>query len=304
MRYGIIGVGGVGGYYGGKLAHAGNDVHFLFHSDYDYVVANGLKVDSCDGSFRLPKVNAYNQATDMPKCDVVLVALKTVNEQLLKELLPPVVTTGTLVVLIQNGIGVESDVQTWLPGIQLAAGLAFICSAKAGPGHVNHQCYGSINIGNYSCSDESKINELLNDLHAAGIEAAAVEYSEARWKKAVWNMPFNGLTVALNTQTDKLRANPATEQLVRDMMMEVVEASRALGVENVDEAFVEKMMSMTRVMTPYSPSMKLDYENRRPMEINYIYSRPLAIAREFGAPMLRLEMLEAQLRFIESQQKN
>lgn len=303
MRYGIIGVGGVGGYYGGKLAHAGNDVHFLFHSDYDYVVANGLRVDSCDGSFVLPHVNAYRQATDIPKCDVVLVALKTVNEQLLKELLPPAVGTGTLVVLIQNGIGVESDVQAWLPGVQLAAGLAFICSAKAGPGHVNHQCYGSINIGNYSCREESKINELLNDLHAAGIEAAAVEYSEARWKKAVWNMPFNGLTVALNTQTDKLLANPATEHLVRDMMMEVVEASRALGVENVDEAFVEKMLSMTRVMTPYSPSMKLDYENRRPMEIDYIYSRPLAIARQFGAPMPKLEMLEAQLRFLEAQRK-
>ena len=169
MRYGIIGVGGVGGYYGGKLAHAGNDVHFLFHSDYDYVTANGLRVDSCDGSFVLPHVNAYRQAADMPKCDIVLVALKTVNEQLLKELLPPVVGIDTLVVLIQNGIGVESDVQAWLPGVQLAAGLAFICSAKAGPGHVNHQCYGSINIGNYSCSDESKITELLNDLHAAGI---------------------------------------------------------------------------------------------------------------------------------------
>ena len=303
MRYGIIGVGGVGGYYGGKLAHAGNDVHFLFHSDYEHVVANGLRVDSCDGSFVLPHVNAYRQAADMPKCDVVLVALKTVNEQLLKDLLPPVVGTDTLVVLIQNGIGVESDVQAWLPGVQLAAGLAFICSAKAGPGHVNHQCYGSINIGNYSCRDDNRINELINDLHAAGIEAAAVEYSEARWKKAVWNMPFNGLTVALNTQTDKLLAEPATEQLVRDMMMEVVEASRALGVENVDEPFVEKMMSMTRVMTPYSPSMKLDYENRRPMEIGYIYSRPLAIARQFGAPMPKLEMLEAQLRFIESQSK-
>ncbi len=303
MRYGIIGVGGVGGYYGGKLAHAGNDVHFLFHSDYEHVVANGLRVDSCDGSFVLPHVNAYRQAADMPKCDVVLVALKTVNEQLLKDLLPPVVGTDTLVVLIQNGIGVESDVQAWLPGVQLAAGLAFICSAKAGPGHVNHQCYGSINIGNYSCRDESRINALLNDLHAAGIETAAVEYSEARWKKAVWNMPFNGLTVALNTQTDKLLANQATEALVRDMMMEVVEASHALGVENVDEPFVEKMLSMTRVMTPYSPSMKLDYENRRPMEIGYIYSRPLAIARQFGAPMPKLEMLEAQLRFIESQSK-
>jgi 2-dehydropantoate 2-reductase len=303
MRYGIIGVGGVGGYYGGKLAHAGNDVHFLFHSDYEHVVANGLRVDSCDGSFVLPHVNAYRQAADMPKCDVVLVALKTVNEQLLKDLLPPVVGTDTLVVLIQNGIGVESDVQAWLPGVQLAAGLAFICSAKAGPGHVNHQCYGSINIGNYSCRDDKRINELINDLHVAGIEATAVEYSEARWKKAVWNMPFNGLTVALNTKTDKLLAEPATEQLVRDMMMEVVEASHALGVENVDEPFVEKMLSMTRVMTPYSPSMKLDYENRRPMEIGYIYSRPLAIARQFGAPMPKLEMLEAQLRFIESQSK-
>ena len=113
-------------------------------------------------------------------------------------------------------------------------------------------------------------------------------------------MPFNGLTVALNTQTDKLLANPATEALVRDMMMEVVGAARALGVNNVDEAFVEKMIAMTKVMTPYSPSMKLDYDFHRPMEIHYIYSRPIQIAADAGFRMPKLQMLEQQLVFLEN----
>lgn len=298
MKYGIIGVGGVGGYYGGNLARIGRDVHLLFHSDYDYVTEHGLRVDSCDGDFHLPHVNAYVNATDMPRCDIVLVALKTVNEQFLKDLLPPLLKDDTLVVLIQNGVGVEQDVQQWFPNVSLAAGLAFICSAKAGPGHIHHQCYGSINIGNYSCTESDKIDTLLNDFHDAGIDASAVEYHEARWKKAVWNMPFNGLTVVLDTQTDQLLANPVTEQLVRDMMMEVVGAARALGVEHVDEPFVEKMIEMTCVMTPYSPSMKLDFDFHRPMEIHYIYSRPVAIAREAGFHMAKLEMLEQQLRFL------
>ena len=298
MKYGIIGVGGVGGYYGGNLAKIGKDVHFLFHSDFDHVSQHGLRVDSCDGDFLLPHVNAYSKSTDMPQCDIILVALKTVNEHLLRDLLPPLLKPDTLVVLIQNGVGVEADVQSWFPNLSLAAGLAFICSAKAGPGCVNHQCYGSINIGNYSCKDQQRIDLLLDDLHLAGIETASVEYHEARWKKAVWNMPFNGLTVVLNAQTDQLLANPATEQLVRDLMMEVVGASRALGIEHVDEAFVEKMMAMTKVMTPYSPSMKVDFDFHRPMEIEYIYSKPIAIAKEAGFHMAKLEMLEQELQFL------
>lgn len=59
MRYGIIGTGAVGGYYGGMLARKGHEVHFLLNSDYDFVAANGLQVDSCNGSFRLPHVNAW-----------------------------------------------------------------------------------------------------------------------------------------------------------------------------------------------------------------------------------------------------
>ena len=300
MRYGIIGVGAIGGYYGSKLAHNGQEVHFLSHSDYQFVKENGMQVDSCDGSFHLDQVNVYQHPEDMPKCDVVVVGLKTINNHLLPQLLPPLLHEHTAVVLIQNGVGVEADVQQMFPNVQLIAGLAFICSAKTEPGRVNHQCYGSINLANYSCKDESLFENILKDFTDAAIPAASVPYDEARWKKAVWNMPFNGMTVALNTRTDLLLKNPATRQLIRDLMMEVVEASRALGISGVDEAFVEKMIQMTDEMTPYSPSMKLDYDFHRPMEIHYLYTRPIEIARAAGYRMAKLEMLEAELRFLEA----
>ena len=293
-------MGAIGGFYGAKLAHAGKEVHFLSHSDYQYVKERGLQVDSCDGSFHLPQINAYGAASDMPKCDVVLIGLKTVNNHLLPELLPPLLKEDTLVVLIQNGIGVEEDVQKMFPEVQLAAGLAFICSAKTEPGRVNHQCYGYINIGNYSCKQQEKIDEAVDDFRKAGVDANEVEYLEARWKKAVWNMPFNGMTVALNTQTDILLQHPSTLQLIKDQMMEVIEAAQACGVKNIDESFAEKMIYNTVHMTPYSPSMKLDFDFKRPMEINYIYTRPIEKAREAGYQMRKLEMLEQELRFLES----
>ncbi|UPS43634.1 putative 2-dehydropantoate 2-reductase [Prevotella sp. E15-22] len=305
MRYGIIGTGAIGGYYGAKLAHAGQEVHFLLHSDYEYVKQHGLQVDSCDGSFHLDDVNVYRQTKDMPACDVVLVGLKSVNNDKLPALLPPLLhdkaaKAKTLVVLIQNGIGVEEDVQKMFPEVQLAAGLAFICSAKTKPGLVSHQCYGSINLANYSCRDEALMQAVVDEFREAGIETGLVEYHEARWKKAVWNMPFNGMTVALHTQTDLLLKNASTRQLIREQMMEVVGAAQHLGVKNVDEAFVDKMIETTDAMTPYSPSMRLDYDFHRPMEIYYLYTRPLEMAREAGYRMPKLEMLEAELRFLET----
>ena len=297
MRYAIIGTGAIGGYYGAKLVRAGRDVHFLLHSDYEYVRQHGLRIESCDGDFSLPHVNAYRRAADMPACDVVIVGMKNVNNHMLPDLVRPVLKPGGIVLLIQNGIGVEADMQKALPEAQLAAGLAFICSAKAGPGLIRHQCYGSINIGNYSCRDRELFDRLLADLQDASIKAAEVDYATARWRKAVWNMPFNGMTVALDTRTDLLLKNPATRHIIREQMMEVVGAAQALGVRGLDEKFVDKMIADTQTMTPYSPSMKLDYDNGRPMEIYYLYTRPIEEARKAGFDMPRLAMLEAELRF-------
>lgn len=299
MRYGIIGTGAIGGFYGARLAKAGQEVHFMLHNDYDHVLRHGLEVRSWQGDFRLEHPNVYRDTHEMPPCDVVLVGLKTTNNRLLPDLLPPLLHDKTLVVLIQNGIGVEADVQQMFPNVSLAAGLAFICSSKSEPGVVRHQHYGSINIGNYSCRDTSLIDKLLAELREAGIEVNLVDYETARWRKAVWNMPFNGMTVALGCQTLDLMQHPSSRRLIWEQMMEVVHAAQAMGVPGLDEAFAEKMMQMTDDMVPYSPSMRLDWDFHRPMEIEYLYTRPLQLAREAGCPMPRLEMLEAELRFMQ-----
>ena len=298
MKYAIIGTGAIGGFYGARLDKAGLEVHFLLHTDYQYVVDHGLTIDSCDGNFTLPSPKVYDSTSKMPQCDVVIVALKTTQNHLLPSLLPPLLKPDTIILLIQNGIGVEADVQQLFPSQPIAAGMAFICSAKAGPGHINHQFYGNINIGNYSCHNPQRYNQMLADFRAAGIGAADVEYLEARWKKAVWNMPFNGMTVALNTTTNRLLSCESTHRLIYDQMLEVIGAAQALGVKNLDTRFADKMIANTIKMPPYSPSMKLDFDFHRPMEINYLYTRPIAEARAAGFAMPKLEMLEAELQFI------
>ena len=304
FSYSVIGTGAIGGFYGGRLSHSGRDVRFLLHSDYEHVRNCGLRVDSCDGDFVLEHVETYASTADMPASDVILVCLKSVNNHLLPGLLRPLLEKAEMsgimptVVLIQNGIGLEEDLHKCFPSLHIVAGLAFICSAKVGPGHVSHQCYGSINLGNYSCPDNI-FQCLLSDLQSAGIQAAEVEYLEARWKKAVWNMPFNGMTVALNTTTDRLLLNPSTRRLIYEQMMEVIGAANAVGVTTLTSAFADKMMQMTDEMVPYSPSMKLDFDHHRPMEIDYLYTRPIAEACKAGFSMPKLSMLEAELRFLE-----
>lgn len=294
MIYSVIGTGAVGGYYGGCLAKAGKEVHFLFHSDYQYVREHGLQINSCNGDFHIDRVNAYRDTAQMPKSDVVIVALKSVNQPLLYKVLPPLLHSDTLVLLIQNGIGLEPDLVKEFPGVSAAAGLAFICSSKTSPGVVDHQCYGSINIGNFNCPNSRTVSRLIEDFRESGVDAQQVEYHEARWRKAVWNMPFNGMSVAENANTQEILER--CEPLIYAQMKEVIDAANALGVKNLDYAFADKMIAMTKTMVPYYPSMKLDYNFRRPMEIYYLYTRPIEEARKAGFEMKLSAEIESKLR--------
>lgn len=300
MRYGVIGTGAIGGYYGAKLARSGQDVHFLFHSDYDYVREHGLQVNSGDGGFHLDHVNAYQDVRQMPKCDVVIVALKTVHEQMLRDMLPPLLADDTVVLLIQNGMGMEQDVEQMVPGVKLAAGLAFICCSKTHPGVIDHLDLSGLNVGNYNAPQET-IDRMIAEMVSADIDARNVDYLEARWRKLLWNMPFNGLSVALHTDTDALVRNAATRRLLRTMTQEVIEAAHAVGVKGLTDRDADAMIEMTTKMRPYKPSMRLDWDYHRPMEVYYLYTRPIEEARRAGQDMPLHRMLEAELKFMEEE---
>lgn len=304
LRYGVIGTGALGGFYGGKLARAGREVHFLFRSDFEYVRQSGLQVDSIDGDFHLSQVHAYKSAKDMPACDVVLVCLKTTANHRLPEMVRTLLHKATVVVLLQNGLGLEEDLAVQLPETEIAGGLAFICADKIGPGHIRHLDFGKLNLGSYNLKNPEVLNQVVADFRDAGVSTDLVaDLNYARWQKLVWNIPFNGMTVVLNTTTDQLMSFEPTRGLAKEMMLEVIRAANRCGAP-LKEELAQQMIEMTTQMTPYAPSMKLDYDLGRPMEIEYIYSRPVETARDAGFEMHRVAMLEKQLRFIQEQMKS
>lgn len=305
LRYAVVGTGALGGFYGGMLAKAGNEVHFLVHSDYEWIKLHGLRVDSVNGDFVLPEALVYKNTAEMPVCDVVLVCLKTTSNHLLKTLLPPLLHPKTTVILLQNGLGNEALLSEQLtevgfPDCQLAGGLGFICSSKVGPGHIAHMDYGKLTLGSHTGENREVLMCVCEALIASGVPA---ELSDnlllSRWKKLVWNIPYNGLCVVMNATTAELMQNPATYDLIRALMLEVVGAATSCH-SNINDGFVKAMLESTLQMKPYAPSMKLDFNYKREMEIEAIYSRPLKAAAEAGFDMPKTRMLEQQLRFIQA----
>lgn len=298
MNYAIIGAGAIGAFYGAKLAKSGREVHFLFHSDYQEVKENGLNVKSVDGDFHLPKINAYDNVEKMPKCDIILVCLKTTANALLEKLLPPILKENSCVILIQNGLGIEKSVAEKFPNITVGGGLAFICSHKIGAGKVHHLDYGKITIGGL-CGEKEVLQQICADFQNAGVEGEfAPDLNLARWKKLVWNVPFNGMSVVLKATTEEMMKNPSTRALIRDLMLEVRRGAAACGAE-IPEKFIDEMMIYTDNMRPYLPSMRLDFDFKREMEIGAIYRNTISAAKENGVNLPKIEMLCQQLEFIQ-----
>jgi 2-dehydropantoate 2-reductase len=302
--YAILGTGALGGYYGACLQRAGLDVHFLFRSDYSHVTQHGLVIESTDGDFTLPQVNAYQDVKDMPRCDVVAIALKTTQNHLLPQLLPPVVKEDGVVLVLQNGLGVEAAVAEIVGSHRVIGGMCFVCANKVAPGRIRHLDYKAIALAEYTARDRAagitpRMQQIATDFTSAGIP---IDLSEdlllARWQKLVWNIPYNGLSVVLNAQTDELMADVSTRALVEDLMAEVVEGAAKCD-RHIPDSFVQNMLDRTVKMKPYKTSMKIDYDLQRPLEVEAIFGNPLRAARQAGANLSQIRTLYQQLKFLD-----
>ena len=130
--------------------------------------------------------------------------------------------------MIQNGLGQEERLPAVAFEGAIYAALGFVCATKVGPGHIHHLDYGQLRLaqfvpGRRAAGVTNSLRALADDLQGAGIAIQVDEdYLRARWKKLVWNIPFNGLSVVLGTDTRHLVASPHTLELIRAVMREVV----------------------------------------------------------------------------------
>lgn len=306
-RIGVIGTGAIGGFYGVMLARAGYDVHFLLRSEFTAVAEAGLRVDSAvHGALTLQPAQAYRSAADMPPCDWLLVGAKTTSNADLAPAIIQAAADGAKVLLLQNGLDVEEQLRPLLPdSLHLLGGLCLICVNRVGPGVIAHQALGAINIGYHSGpgTDQAARMAIVEEgarlFRAAGLDSQAMpDLGQARWQKLVWNVPYNGLSVLLGASTTPLMADDHSRGLIQALMAEVVRGAQACGHE-IAPGYAEYLFTMTAKMPDYWPSMYHDYSQRRPLELEAIYARPLARARAAGCELPKIEALYQALAFID-----
>ena len=308
ITYAVLGTGALGGFYGARLQQIGSEVHFLLHSDYEQVSQHGLRIESPDGNFTLPQVYAYRDVAEMPRCDVVMVALKTTQNHLLSRLLPSVVKEDGAVLVLQNGLGIEPAVAEIVGDDRVIGGLCFLCSNKIAPGHIHHLDYKKITLGEYRSSYapagiSDRMQQIAQDFEQAGIPIELAEdLLTARWKKLVWNIPFNGLSVVLNAETDAMMADAAVRSIAQALMQEVLQGATACG-RAINSNFIDAMLDHTAQMKPYRTSMKLDYDSGRPLELEAIFGNPLRMAAQNGVELSRIGMLYRQLVFLDRRRR-
>jgi len=303
MRIAVVGAGAIGGFYGLILARAGHEVHFVVRGDYQSIHGNGMQlISSAEGDFLLQPANVYRDVTELPPCDLILVATKTTSNTELAPQLAKVAASGSAVVLLQNGFGVEETFRKQLSSsVHLLGGLCIVSVHRDSPGVIHHFGLNGLNVGYHSGpeGERSGVEGVIATLFGeAGVDLSIMpDLITARWQKLVMNIPFSGLTVLLNSGTKALMTQPATRSLVRQLMEEV-DAAAALCGHSMPAGYIDEAWAKTDGQPDYQSSMQVDFNAGRPLELDSIYQAPLAAVATAGGSMPKVEMLYQSLLFL------
>jgi 2-dehydropantoate 2-reductase len=327
MKIAVVGCGAVGSFYGGKLAHAGHDVHFLLRSDYSAVSERGVLIRSPEGDIQV-RPRCARSPEEIGVSDLVLIGLKTTANNQFGRLLPPLVGPATGVLTLQNGLGNEEALARLFRPQQVMGGLCFVCVNRLAPGLIHHIDHGQVVLGEFQRPPEPRTRQIAGLFKQAGVGCNVTnDLARTHWEKLVWNIPFNGLGVAAaagfealaggrlpiaespptpgsvllsphevgqpnrgTLTTDKLLAEARWMGLLRDLMFEVIATARALGFD-VADSLADTLIRRTRTMGAYKASTLLDFERGQPLELESLFLEPLRQAQRARVPIPRLEAL-------------
>lgn len=293
----VVGSGAIGLYYGGRLAEAGCDVSFLARSDFDEIRRNGIRAESVDGNFHLPDVKVFRSAGEIGPVDLVIVSWKATANGALGSALPPLLHDRTQVLTLQNGLGNCESIAKIVGADRVCGGLCFVCINRIAPGTISHTAGGRLTIGEFEKVIPGRAEAMAERFRQAKIPASAVpDLAMAQWEKLIWNVPFNGLSVAEGgVTTDVLLADPEIEAEIRKLMHEVIAAVQAQGIA-LDLALVEKNIERTRPMSAYRPSTMIDFIEGRELELEPIWGEPLRRANAAGVAVPCMERLLTKMK--------
>lgn len=292
----VVGAGAVGAYYGGRLAAAGADVDFLVRRDLDLWREHGLRVKSAHGDFTVCPVAAAASPEEIGPCDLVVIALKATGNHAIDQLIPPLLGPGTRLLTLQNGLGNDDLLAERFGAERVMGGLCFVCINRADDGVIHHLGEGHVSLGNHGRAADQRLLDVAAAFKASGVAARVTdELAAIQWRKLVWNIPFNGLAVAMGgVDCAEILSTAAGEARARALMEEVMRAATAFGF-SMPPDLITQQLQVTRAMGAYRPSTLIDFLDGRPIELHAIWGEPLRRARAIGIPMPELEKLHGEI---------
>ncbi|MEO7166598.1 MAG: 2-dehydropantoate 2-reductase [Spartobacteria bacterium] len=301
FRIAVVGAGAIGCYYGGKLAHFGRDVHFLFRRDYEVVRKRGLRIRSKSENIHVAKVQAHRTTEEIGPCDLVLVAVKTTCNSDLPALIAPLLGEKTIILTLQNGLGNEEFLAGHFGAERILGGICFICLNRTEPGVIERYDQGRLAIGEFRGYPQARLHDIAWEFKRCGVVCSVIEnLALERWRKLVWNIPFNGLAVAAGgIDTAKILADGALRGRALELMDETIAIANACG-HQLPTAVALDQMKRTEPMGAFKPSTLIDYLGGRPLEIEPIWGEPLRRGQTAGVKAPRLAELYQELVAIDS----
>ena len=209
----------------GSWLPTGVDVHFLLRSGFDEASQRGISIFSVNSEdVHLDRPKIFRDVREIGPCDVVIVALKTTSNSALESLVPPLLHDGTILLTLQNGLGNEELLAALFGAERVLGGLCFVCLTRRTPASVDHFGHGMLSIGEFAGSPLARTRVLVEAFCQSGIDARLVDdLATERWRKLVWNIPFNGLAVAEGGLTvDKILGDPVLKARCRALMDETI----------------------------------------------------------------------------------
>ena len=256
----IVGSGALGSYYGAKIARQGADVRFLMRADLQAVREQGLHVrEEGRAEWTLLPTQAFGSTAEIGPVDLVIISVKATVNADLERLIPPLLHEGTLLLTLQNGLGNEEFLSARWGEERVLGGLCFVCLNRIAPGVIEHYGHGTLSLGEFRRPAVERTHAIGAMFSAAGVETMVVEnLVNERWRKLVWNIPFNGLSIATGGLTcDLLLSDEGLNQQVRALMRETIAAAGALG-HVIPPSFIDYQIERTLPMGPYKPSSMID----------------------------------------------
>ncbi len=296
MKIAVVGAGGVGGYFGGKLVAAGVDATFVVRGrTLDALRSRGLRVQSIDGDFAVPRVNA----TDRPSepVDAVLMTVKAWQIREAAAQIAPIVGQDTIVVPLENGIDAPDELASVLPRRNVAGGLCALVSFVVEPGVIKH-AGGSpfIMFGELDNRVTPRAAALRDALRSAGIKAdIADDIQKSMWSKFVFIAPMSGVGAATRVPAGVWRSIPETRALAERVIREVMAVAAARGVRFDDDMVEKTMHRFDGLPADATASLQRDVIGGKPSELEAQLGAAVRLGRESGVPTPAIETLYAAL---------